>query len=319
MRGLRRRQSELSTASAAFYAAGGLISLLIATVFRDEASPLNTSSLVVAALAGVMAVAFLVAGDRARPPLALAVMCASATLVLVMVVLTPLQIRAMNSGLLFYTFIIYLVWFGPMWLARCFGYSWLVAYCAVLLVRFSADLRPYLATLTLTSVVLGELIGRYKSRLETVSLTDPLCGVWNKRGFAGMVERARRAGGRTGQPLALLYIDIDELKLVNDTQGHAAGDRMLRDFSEQLGRLTRPQDVVARLGGDEFALLLPGADAARAGRTGDRLRAAIVGVSWSFGVAELGQDETADELVARADRMMMDDKQRRRRERAAPN
>jgi len=237
-------------------------------------------------------------------------------LVLAMVPFSPTVVRAMNPALLFYTFLFYLVWFGPMRLARGFGYLWLAAYCGIMLLRFDSEVWPYLTTVVATSVVLCELVGAYKNRLETHSLTDPLCGVWNKRGFSELVEGASQAVRRTGQPLCLLYIDMDDLKRLNDTRGHAEGDRVLRSFAADLDRLTRPQDSVARLGGDEFAVLLPNTTEHEARSAGDRLRQEIDGVGWSFGAAELRPGELSADFIGRADESMLLEKRRRKAERA---
>ncbi|CAG7597733.1 diguanylate cyclase domain-containing protein [Leucobacter soli] len=315
MRAALRHHSELSVASAGFYLVGGVLALLLVTVFQDERSRLHSVSLVVSGISFTAAAVFLVLGRRTATRPALVLMCVSAALVLVMVFFAPSEIRAMNSALLFYTFIIYLVWFGPMWLARSFGVVWLAVYCTVLAVRFGPEVHPFLVSLVLTAVLLGELVGAYKNRLEENSLTDPLCGVWNKRGFALLTERTVLALRRTGKPLSVLYVDIDDLKRVNDELGHAEGDRLLREFAAELDRATRAQDIVARLGGDEFALLMPGVDAEQAAATGRRLTRVLRETSWSFGVATLDPGEHPDVFIARADRLMLEQKRRRKAER----
>jgi diguanylate cyclase (GGDEF)-like protein/PAS domain S-box-containing protein len=93
-------------------------------------------------------------------------------------------------------------------------------------------------------------------RLRLLSQTDPLTGLLNRAGFEQQL--ANLLDEHVGEPLALLYVDLDRFKPVNDSHGHAVGDTLLRAFSKRLVRLVRPSDAVARLGGDEFAVLLPG-------------------------------------------------------------
>ena len=93
-------------------------------------------------------------------------------------------------------------------------------------------------------------------RLLDLSERDALTGLLNRAGFNRYLEHQRATA--TAQPLALLYIDLDRFKPVNDTHGHATGDAVLQQFAQRLKNLVRPTDGVARLGGDEFAIVLPG-------------------------------------------------------------
>jgi len=93
-------------------------------------------------------------------------------------------------------------------------------------------------------------------RLLLLSERDPLTGLLNKTGFESYLSRKARQG--EGRSLAVLYIDLDRFKPVNDTYGHAAGDEVLRHFATLLQTVVRPSDAVARIGGDEFAVALAG-------------------------------------------------------------
>lgn len=312
MRALFRRQSELSAASAAFYFLGGVICLLALTVFYDATNPLNIASLTVGVLAFVISGLYLLAGDRAELRSSLLLMCVSGMLVLVLVSFSRYEVRAMGSGLLFYTFFIYLAWFGRMRLARVIGYAWLAGYCIVMAIKFDTDILQFLTTLTLTAVILGELVGRFKHRLEVTSITDPLCGVWNKRGVEQILDRAVRVVHRTGRPLSVLFFDLDDFKGINDSRGHREGDRVLCKFAAQLEANTRPQDTLARLGGDEFILVLPDTRGEQAEELAVRLRRIVSAATWSCGWAELAPGESADALVARADEMMLENKRGRK-------
>ena len=93
-------------------------------------------------------------------------------------------------------------------------------------------------------------------RLANLAQQDPLTGLLNRAGFEEFIQHALRTEGATS--LALICIDLDRFKAVNDTYGHPAGDAVLRTFAQRLRSLVRPSDAVARLGGDEFAIALVG-------------------------------------------------------------
>jgi diguanylate cyclase (GGDEF)-like protein/PAS domain S-box-containing protein len=97
---------------------------------------------------------------------------------------------------------------------------------------------------------------REELRLQGLSQHDPLTGLLNRAGLEEHLERAQRAGSET--TLAMLYIDLDHFKAVNDLHGHAAGDQILQIFAKRMTHLVRPTDAIARLGGDEFIIALSG-------------------------------------------------------------
>lgn len=109
--------------------------------------------------------------------------------------------------------------------------------------------------------VLEDLARMLEQDLRSLSLAmkDELTGLTNRRGFDTMAEQTIAMCRRVGEPATLLYFDLDEFKEINDSLGHAAGDRVLRTFADRLGATFRDSDVVARVGGDEFCVLLTGA------------------------------------------------------------
>jgi diguanylate cyclase (GGDEF)-like protein len=114
-----------------------------------------------------------------------------------------------------------------------------------------------------------------RDELARISRADPLTGCLNRRGFMERLEAEVDEAGRTGRSLALIAIDLDRFKSVNDSEGHAAGDDLLRWTVEQLDENLRPMDSVGRLGGDEFALLIPGATRPEALSVVERVNAAL--------------------------------------------
>ncbi len=122
------------------------------------------------------------------------------------------------------------------------------------------------------------------ARLETDSRTDPLTGLANRRHFEERLEEEASRARRHGTPLALVMIDIDHFKAVNDRHGHEAGDRVLEGVADGLRQHFRDGDLVCRLGGEEFVLLLPHADAEGARARLEGLMTALPGrVYWHQG------------------------------------
>jgi diguanylate cyclase (GGDEF)-like protein len=105
---------------------------------------------------------------------------------------------------------------------------------------------------------------RHRRELDRASRTDPLTGCLNRRGFRERLDGELSRARRNGTEVALVLIDLDDFKSVNDQQGHAAGDELLCWVADRLRSDLRAEDMVARLGGDEFALVLPGGEAAAA-------------------------------------------------------
>ena len=158
--------------------------------------------------------------------------------------------------------------------------------------------------------------GRLLDTLEAQAASDPLTGLLNRRGFDAALQREWRRQQRLGQGLALLMIDIDHFKQINDSQGHPIGDAALRHLADTLRQQLRPYDLIGRLGGEEFCVVLPGVTPALAQQTAERLCRAPLGfvpegetvplvMTVSIGVASCSpQDAQPETLLARADRAL---------------
>ena len=157
---------------------------------------------------------------------------------------------------------------------------------------------------------------------------DPLTDLPNRRAFERELTRSLAYVRRHGAAAALLYLDLDDFKRVNDRHGHSAGDAMLRAVTSVLGRYVRESDIVARIGGDEFALLLWGCDEANAvakaltleaavDRTTATHDGAVLTVGASVGVALLLPLDQPAATIERADRAMYARKAVRRAAHAA--
>ena len=174
----------------------------------------------------------------------------------------------------------------------------------------------------------GTCGGAPATGFETRADIDPLTDLPNRRAFERELARSLAYVKRHGTGAALLYLDLDDFKRINDRHGHSAGDTMLRAVASVLGRHVRASDVVARIGGDEFALLLWNCDEANAltkalalevaiGRTTATHEGAALTVGASVGSALLLPLDQPAETIERADRAMYARKPVRRAAHAA--
>jgi diguanylate cyclase (GGDEF)-like protein len=162
--------------------------------------------------------------------------------------------------------------------------------------------------------LLGRAYNHLRSELATMVMSDALTGCLNRRGFEQSLHQAAHAASRRGDDLALLAIDIDHFKAINDSAGHLAGDAVLRELAELLLRTSRGGDLVARVGGEEFVVLLPGADSETAGVVAERIMESVransfrttrgrltVSISIGIGCEQVSDPHIAGALRARAD------------------
>src|SRR6266480_3418469 len=157
-------------------------------------------------------------------------------------------------------------------------------------------------------------------RVASQAATDALTGLANRRSFDDELALEWRRAERVGDSLALLLIDLDNFKSINDERGHQAGDAVLKRVAAILDSGARQVDLAARYGGEEFALLTPETDIVGARKLAERLRSALeaatiklpngteVSVTASFGVAVKGELEHAEQLVTAADEALYEAK-----------
>jgi diguanylate cyclase (GGDEF)-like protein len=152
---------------------------------------------------------------------------------------------------------------------------------------------------------------RLKRALSYQASHDALTGLINRREFDTRLETAVTAAQRGECDYVLLYVDLDQFKVVNDTCGHSAGDRLLRDITSLLQTRVRASDTIARLGGDEFGILLERCSLEQAERVADSIRQAIhnyrflwgansLSVGASIGVVRIARDTTSSASVLSA-------------------
>ena len=142
--------------------------------------------------------------------------------------------------------------------------------------------------------------------LTRAATVDAVTGLFNRRYFETRIQAEVQRARRQQQDLALLMVDIDDFKRINDTFGHLEGDRALRDVADLLRRGVRIFDVCARYGGEEFAIVMPGATREMAVQVAERIRQGMhersrltpLPMTVSIGVGFLGPDQSQEELIA---------------------
>ncbi|MGH2680747.1 MAG: diguanylate cyclase [Actinomycetota bacterium] len=189
--------------------------------------------------------------------------------------------------------------------------------------------RDELGSLSRALVRTGSHLSELQEELRRHATVDDLTGLANRRGFFALGEHELLVAARTRASVALLFVDVDGLKRVNDDLGHAMGDLLLKETAEVIRETIRASDVAGRLGGDEFCVLLMGDPDLDAQRVVDRMRETAAShnarpkrtfqVSLSIGLSSLpaGRAVTLEELIDAADEGMYEDK-RAKRELAQP-
>jgi diguanylate cyclase (GGDEF)-like protein len=190
------------------------------------------------------------------------------------------------------------------------------------LVELLLALAPFLLVAYITALLAHE-IETAKERIRLLSETDELTGLANLRAFSRLHRQEHERAVRHHRPYAIIVMDLNGLKQINDTFGHDTGDRAIVLFANVIARLIRSTDAAARLGGDEFVVLLSESDGEQATRVMHRIRAAterctievggrMLRLSVSIGAAAFPQDsEELRDLITRADQAMYRDKKGR--------
>ncbi|HEX7003521.1 MAG TPA: GGDEF domain-containing protein [Trueperaceae bacterium] len=230
---------------------------------------------------------------------------------------------------------------GPSGAARNTGRqltaAWLLASCVILVVRAAAALLGVnvesaegspaqglvlvASLLSVTALVFSYYLlyfDRSTTELRFQAERDPLTGLLNRRAFHSRAAREIRDARERRKQLSLLLIDANHFKLINDEQGHDAGDETLRHIAATLQRNLRLEDVSARLGGDEFVVLLPGLDEFQARTLATRVAERVADASSSnyvtsvsIGVAQLRSGSDIDLLLKEADLELYREKRKR--------
>jgi len=164
--------------------------------------------------------------------------------------------------------------------------------------------------------LLEQKVAERTHELELLSRVDSLTGLLNRRAFIEELRRELLRAQRNSAMIALVYIDINDFKQINDTEGHHKGDEVLKLLGNIITHTKRDIDIAARLGGDEFCIVLPRSSLENANtfvqRLSYRLRELDKNISLSSGISQAGpeQYDTADELLQKADKEMFEVKKK---------
>lgn len=160
-------------------------------------------------------------------------------------------------------------------------------------------------------VAIHDELKHARERLQFEATHDALTGLWNRRAILKFMESELARCARNSSSCAVLMIDIDHFKNINDEYGHAAGDRVLAEVAMRSGEVVRPYDFLGRYGGEEFLALLPGADISGAQEVAERMRLTAksirfdehppLEVSMSIGCAAYVRGHSSNELIQAAD------------------
>jgi len=198
-----------------------------------------------------------------------------------------------------------------------------VALSPALASQAAGVLAPFLLVAFLTTM-LADNIQSAKRRIRSLSDRDELTNIYNIRAFMRLAEAEHTRSARMERPYSILMVDVDDLKRINDSFGHEAGNRALKLVGEALLRITRTEDVAARFGGDEFILSLPNTDREVAGEVAQRVRNIVyastlevdvemVRVNVSVGAASYPiEGENLEAVMRAADRARYKDKEMRK-------
>ena len=168
---------------------------------------------------------------------------------------------------------------------------------------------------------LEETVAKRTKQLQELSRRDTLTGLFNQRSFYEQLRRELSVGERNHHPISLVYLDLNNFKKLNDSQGHKAGDDLLETVGMSLTETVRDIDIACRYGGDEFCIIMPNTTLDQSDEVCRRLIAAFdsrpaQGVSFSIGIAQLGPDTFTDmdAFVKMADKQMYDAKAKSKKE-----
>jgi diguanylate cyclase (GGDEF)-like protein len=294
-----QRSAPAATLLAALYAVSGVLCLAAAASPMSPDAPVGL--LWGLGIGGVVLGAALAAFRRVLPPWAL-----HAALALVSVLIGVLAWRSATAvgivglGPAMTAVALYAAHVLPLSSARAHTtFAIAVASVGAAAAEPSGFLHAWLA-LAVAVLALAEAQGRLASRLRDAADTDPLTGVANRRSWEADASRHLAGALRTGEPLSVAILDLDDFKQVNDRDGHGAGDALLRELTANWTLRLRQADLLGRYGGDEFVLCLPATDEQGAQELLARLEESHR-FRWSVGLATVRPGDTLAGVLARAD------------------
>lgn len=297
----------VTSAAGAVIAASGLIDALTST--GDAFGSVWTLAWV--ALTVLLAGLPLLFGARLALGIGVAGAAVFFTVTSLQMALSTSAVASVNNLVLYPMLACYLGWFYRRTIARIVtGAGFTLSGIAVLINTHDMVFLTWI-NLALASVFCLEAAGYLRAKLDREITTDPLTRVLNRTGLDQRIATELARAARTGEPLTIAIIDLDDFKRINDHHGHAAGDRLLVEFATTLTTQSRPFDSVVRIGGDEFLLVLPALTQTQALVFLEQVRVHTP-QHWSFGIATATPGDTSHTIRDRADHALYAQKQNRK-------
>ena len=294
-------QSALASVTAILYLVGGLLLLVAAVFYTPGKNPRWTLSALGTLGVALAAVALL--RGRAFTQLEASVMLAVQVAVIAAMTSTShLDTAAFSNGIGLPLVGIYtsLLLSRPIVIVYYLG---LAAYVVAVARHGDSTLTTAAVVIALEATIATEIVRVLFERMRWLARADPLTGVLNRHGLEAVGHRLLTRARRRRTPVSVALVDLDDLRVVNNSRGHRAGDDLLVAATRQWLDDLSGEEVVGRVGGDEFVLMLPGLDEDQAHERVQAL-AEEATVRWTAGVAQLHGEESLADLIERADRAM---------------
>jgi len=304
---LRTRITMYSAATAVLLGVFALLLLIDLTLSSEPRFDAGVT-VILFVVAMIAAVGVLFLGDRGGPWPALVLVIAHVIPAVLFLTVLEQPESVVGVVLQMPVLALYLGGFLTPWLARVTQATVLLAFVVTILLdpyhaveELSGGRNlPSILCFTWLCLEAGVFV---QKRFKRETHVDALTGLFNRRGFVDRSETERARADRTGEPICVAMVDLDGFKRLNDTEGHGAGDRTLRELAKQWKAGARQTDVLSRVGGDEFIFLMPNTDVVRAEAILARLNESAVH-PWSWGVSEWYSDELVSTAITRADEAM---------------
>jgi diguanylate cyclase (GGDEF)-like protein len=297
-----RSMPQLTVAAATMYGCGCILLAGGALAWQPGRNPRwAVSALAVVALA--LLVWTIARGRRFTAAEALVMTAVQLVTVGCLTWTTHLAIGAFANGTVLPIIGVFAIWFLPAVGGRLVLFAGTAWWFVAVLHQGDSSLVPFAASLVVQTVIATEVFARIKRRMDRLARIDSLTGTLNRRGITEVIERETARALRRDRPLAVVAIDLDGLREINNSRGHRAGDQLLETITHHwMGNLRRGDDV-GRIGGDEFVFVLPDTSADEAHVFVRRMATSSPG-AWSAGVSTARPGDTVTSLLERADQRM---------------
>jgi diguanylate cyclase (GGDEF)-like protein len=293
----------LSRAAGLFYGSGAV--LVVAGILADHSSQTRLEIAVPVIAFAFIGASIMIAFPELIPSGVFPYIVAAGTLLITAVAYADNSQR--SAYVLLYAWAaVYAFYFFPLSVALLETLWISIAAVAGMLLRGGGSLSfSFWLMITGTCLVGGLVIRHLITRLRDQAQRDVLTGLYNRLSLQDHIERDQRRATRTGEPLSVMMLDLDNFKQLNDRFGHLEGDRYLQEAARAWKAELRQSDVIARFGGDEFVVLMPACSLENARSVADRLRRVMPdGLTASAGVAQWDGEQDVLTLITCVDEAM---------------